>query len=218
MTRASMPRTTVQGFRKRQSGGWDVRADGSDAAGYLRITDITASTPHEFRKSARQLENEGARALILDLRGLRFTGSLFHPAVLLADSLLDKGAIGRVRTVEREMSYEADSDALLQDWPIAVLIDEQHKRNSGMARGRPARQSPGHPGRKPDSGGVGKARRGREIDRGRRRRLVFRRTSSPDISNAGMVVRSAGLPRARRISTRARPGCSEAARRKQTPA
>ena len=28
MTRAAMPRTTVQGFRKRQSGGWDVRADG----------------------------------------------------------------------------------------------------------------------------------------------------------------------------------------------
>jgi hypothetical protein len=123
MTRASMPRTTVQGFRKRQSGGWDVRADVLGAVGYLRITEITASTPHEFRKMARQLENEGARALILDLRGLRFMGSLFHPTVLLADSLLDKGTIGRVRTIDREMSYEADSDALLHGWPVAVLID-----------------------------------------------------------------------------------------------
>lgn len=123
MTRASMPRTTVQGFRKRQSGGWDVRADGFDAVGYLRITDITASTPHEFRKLARQLENAGARALILDLRGLRLTGNQFHPTVLLADSLLDHGPIGCIRTVEREMSYEADSDALLQGWPLAVLID-----------------------------------------------------------------------------------------------
>jgi C-terminal peptidase prc len=123
MTRASMPRTTVQGFRKRQSGGWDVRADGFDAVGYLRITDITASTPHEFRNLARRLENEGARAVILDLRGLRSSGSFYHSTVLLADSLLDHGPIGRVRTVEREMSFEADSDALLQGWPVAVLID-----------------------------------------------------------------------------------------------
>jgi len=122
MTRASMPRTTVQGFRKRPSGGWDVRADGVGAVGYLRITDITASTPHEFRNMARQLENEGARALILDLRVLRLSGGSYHPAVLLADSLLDKGTIGRVRTAEREMSFEADSDALLQGWPVAVLI------------------------------------------------------------------------------------------------
>ena len=123
MTRASMPRTTVQGFRKRQSGGWDVRVDGSGAVGYLRITDITASTPHEFRNMARQLENEGAHALILDLRVLRSSGGSYHPAVLVADSLLDKGTIGRVRTVEREMSYEADSDALLHGWPVAVLVD-----------------------------------------------------------------------------------------------
>ena len=122
MTRATLPRTTVRGVRKRTSGGWDVRIDGPDAVGYLRIDDISASTPHELRNLARQLENEGASAVVLDLRHL--TGSLVHPTVLLADSLLEHGSIGRVRTVEREMTYDADSDALFRGWPMAVLVGE----------------------------------------------------------------------------------------------
>ena len=123
MVRASMPRTTVQGVRKASSGDWDVRLDGPDQVGYLRITDIMASTPHELRKLAGRLENEGCRALVLDLRGIRLDGTAVHDAVLLADSLLDHGTIGRVRTVEREINYEADSDAILPGWPLAVLID-----------------------------------------------------------------------------------------------
>ena len=46
-----------------------------------------------------------------------------HPAVLLADSLLEQGAIGRVRTARGETTYQADSDALFRGWPIAVLVD-----------------------------------------------------------------------------------------------
>jgi C-terminal peptidase prc len=123
MTRAVMPRTTVQGFRKTASGDWDVRLDGPDAIGFLRITDIMASTPHELRRRAHQLEHDGCRALILDFRGLRLQGTSAHAAVLLADSLLDHGTIGRLRTVERTITYQADSDALLCGWPLAALVD-----------------------------------------------------------------------------------------------
>jgi hypothetical protein len=75
---------------------------------------------------ARQLENEGCRALILDLRGSasRLDFDSVHPAVLLADSLLDHGTIGRVQTAVREVTYEADSETILAGWPIAVLVDE----------------------------------------------------------------------------------------------
>jgi Peptidase family S41 len=47
-----------------------------------------------------------------------------HPTVLLADSLLDGGRIGRVRTVDSVETYEAEPDALFRDWPLAVLADE----------------------------------------------------------------------------------------------
>ncbi len=123
ITRGQLLHTTVRGVRKRPSGGWDVRLPGSDPIGYLQITEITGSTPHELHKLASQLESDGANALVLDLRGLR-TDNL-HPTVLLADSLLDNGCIGRVETAHGETKYEADSAALLQGWPLVVLIDGQ---------------------------------------------------------------------------------------------
>ena len=47
-----------------------------------------------------------------------------HSAVLVADSLLEQGTIGRVRTTRGQTTYQADSDALFRGWPIAVLVDQ----------------------------------------------------------------------------------------------
>jgi carboxyl-terminal processing protease len=124
LTRGQLPRTTIEGVRKHTSGDWKLRLDVPDPIGYLKITEITASTPHELRKLARQMESEGIRALVLDLRGLGSGGTAVHPAVLLADSLLERGPIGRVRTTRGETTYQADADALFRGWPIAVLVDQ----------------------------------------------------------------------------------------------
>jgi len=121
ITRRQHPHPTVQGVRKRSSGGWDVRLEGPDPIGYLRIIEMAASTPHELRKMAPQLEREGDRALVLDLRGLR--SDAVHTAILLADSLLESGPIGRVKTARGVTTYQADSDAILRGWPLAVLVD-----------------------------------------------------------------------------------------------
>ncbi len=123
MTRGRLPHATIAGVRKRPDGDWEVRFDGlTDPIGYLKITDIEASTPHELRKVAQQLESQGGWALILDLRGLNRTNPV-HPAVLMADCLLDHGSIGRIRTARGETNYQADSDALFRGWPMAVLVD-----------------------------------------------------------------------------------------------
>jgi carboxyl-terminal processing protease len=121
ITRGQLPRKTVRGVRKQSSGSWDVRLDGPDPIGYLRITEITASTPHELHTLAHQIESEGARALVLDIRGLNADN--LHSTVLLADILLDDGCIGRIATAHGETKYQADSDALFQGWPLVVLID-----------------------------------------------------------------------------------------------
>jgi len=122
ITRGQLPHPTISGVRKRSAGGWDIRLDGPDPIGYLRITEVGASTPHELRKLARPLEGQGDWGLILDLRGLG--GNSLHEAVLLADSLLAGGVIGRVQTSQREVVYQADSDALFGTSPIAVLVDQ----------------------------------------------------------------------------------------------
>jgi carboxyl-terminal processing protease len=61
--------------------------------------------------------------LVLDLRGFTRANSV-HPAVLLADCLLDCGPIGRIRTAQGETTYKAAPDALFPGWPIAVLVDQ----------------------------------------------------------------------------------------------
>jgi carboxyl-terminal processing protease len=121
ITRGQLPHATISGVSKRPDGSWDVRLDGSAPIAYLRISEIASSTPHELRKLARQLEGQGHWGVVLDLRGLG--GTSLHEAVLLADSLLSGGVIGRVRTGEREMTYQADSDAVFRTSPVAVLID-----------------------------------------------------------------------------------------------
>ena len=112
------------GVRKRSSGRWDVRLDGPDPIGYLQITEITASTPHELRKFAHQLESEGARALVLDLRGSEH-GQPPSDRPGGRQLCWTMAALGGSETAHGETKYLADSDVLFQDWPLVVLIDER---------------------------------------------------------------------------------------------
>ena len=125
ITRGRHPHATIEGIRKHESGDWHTRLEVPDPIGYLKITEIAPSTPHELRKLARQMESTGIRALVLDFRGQQFSdgsATRVHSAVLLADSLLERGPIGRVRTARGATTYQADPDALFRGWPIAVLI------------------------------------------------------------------------------------------------
>ena len=114
--------STVLGLRKGPGGDWDCLLDATAPIAYLRIEQIAASTPHDLRKLARQFEGHGHCGIILDLRSVE--GASVHPAVLLADTLLPAGVIGRVRTAQRVVTYQSDADALFRGLPIAVLVNE----------------------------------------------------------------------------------------------
>ncbi len=122
MTRGTLPRQTVIGIHEKGEGGWDVMLVGPAPIGYLKIGEIAGSTPQELRDFARQLEAEGARALVLDLRGLHL--ARLHPTILLADALLDGGVIGRIREADADRVVRAEPDALFRGWPMAVLADD----------------------------------------------------------------------------------------------
>jgi carboxyl-terminal processing protease len=126
--RGQHPRPTILGWRRAATGDWDFRMSDSDPIAYLRVNEMAGSTPHELRKIAAKLEGQGIKAIVFDLRG-RLSNST-HTAVLLADSLLDHGTIGRVRTSHGETFYQADPDAIFRGWPIAVLVDS---KTSGAA-------------------------------------------------------------------------------------
>ena len=121
ITRGVLPRKTIEGIRSFGGPGGETLVDGPGLIGYLRFTEIAGSTPHELRQLARTLEDEGTKALVLDVRGM--TEARFHPALLVADELLDGGVIGGLRTVKGVETYRAEPDVLFRDWPLAVLID-----------------------------------------------------------------------------------------------
>lgn len=119
MIRGTLPRATVEGVFPLPGKRWAVRLEGPAPIGYLKITEVSGSTPRELRAFAEQLESEGIKALVVDLRPTSSAG--LHQAVLLADALLDGGVIGRVRTVDGEKTYSAQPDSLFRGWPIVVL-------------------------------------------------------------------------------------------------
>jgi carboxyl-terminal processing protease len=121
LRREKLARETITGVRKRPAGGWDLRLDGPEAIGYLRIGEILDSTPHELRQVASRLESEGTRALVLDLRNCGHAN--LHATVLLGDEFLDRGMIGLVREADKVTTYRANPDALFRGWPVVVLID-----------------------------------------------------------------------------------------------
>ena len=121
IVRGQHPRPSIEGWQKQANGDWDYRMPGVEAIAYVHLSELVGSTPHELRKLAAQLERNRAKAIILDLRGVWSTSA--HTALLVADSLLDRGTIGRVRTSHGETTFQADADALFRGWPLAVLVD-----------------------------------------------------------------------------------------------
>jgi len=101
----------------------DYRIPAARQIRYVKIRQINGSTVHDLRRLERQFKSEHVEALILDFR---IGGSLAddpHHAVLLADALLDRGSIGRLRTKSQAREFQADRDRLFRELPIAVLID-----------------------------------------------------------------------------------------------
>ncbi len=130
MIRGVIPFETILGHKRLSEESWQYRVDAEAPIAYVTVQSITSSTLHELRQIERQLQSEGFRALVLDLRFC--IGGHLHHAALLADGLLDGGLMWRVRDVHDEVKeYRADRDCLFRDWPLAVLVMRPLAEESG---------------------------------------------------------------------------------------
>jgi carboxyl-terminal processing protease len=123
ITRAIIEVPTVVGDRRKPNDEWEFMLDKEKKIGYVRLTTFSQNTADELKKALSQLKEEGAKALILDLRD--DPGGLLSAAVTIADMFLDKGEI--VSTKGRNTDarkYEAHRDGLFEDVPMAVLINQ----------------------------------------------------------------------------------------------
>jgi len=92
--------------------------------GYLRLTDFRYGVQKPFRRAVRQLTDQGAQALILDLRD-NPGGSLFS-AIEVAGALLEGGRVARTRGRALGATWTYDVPWLAHPaWrgPLAVLVN-----------------------------------------------------------------------------------------------
>lgn len=123
ITRARIIVPTIRGWQRTEAGKWLYMLDEKDGIGYIRITSFSADTASGFELALDELESEGLRGLVLDLRFN--TGGFFDSAVGVADKFIKQGLIvKRQPGFGRDPSYEpAHRRGTHPDYPLVVLIN-----------------------------------------------------------------------------------------------
>jgi carboxyl-terminal processing protease len=96
----------------------------NDTLGYIKLTIFQSKTGLELTKALHELNRQGMKCLVLDLR--RNGGGLFQGGIEVADMFIERGAI--VRTQGRDRGLDSPYMATGRDtWniPLIVLIDEE---------------------------------------------------------------------------------------------
>ena len=93
-----------------------------ETVGYIRLARFSGESSGEVAAAITRLLDEGAEALILDLRNNG--GGLLNAAVDVADHFLDDGVIlYQITKDEGEKEYLATDDTLAPDIPLVILIN-----------------------------------------------------------------------------------------------
>lgn len=104
--------------------------------GYIKLSKFTRNTFLEFMTAVSSLQAEGAKSLILDLRGN--PGGYMDQAILIANQFLPAGrkiVFTKARTEENRMESLADGSGFLQDVPVAILLNEYSASASEIIAG-----------------------------------------------------------------------------------
>lgn len=96
----------------------------SDGIGYIQITQFSERTGHEFHRALEQLEAQGLRALVLDLRNN--PGGLLDAAIAVANPFFDRDQLivyTQGRTPESRENFLADGAHRRRTYPVAILVN-----------------------------------------------------------------------------------------------
>lgn len=108
--------------------------DKASGVGYVQLTGFQKTSTDELDRAIGDLQRQGMRFLVLDLRGN--PGGLLNVAVDIADRFVDKGVIvsTRGRAPGQTQVYRARPD-LVYTMPMAVLIDRDSASASEILAG-----------------------------------------------------------------------------------
>ncbi len=122
LVRGAVHLKTVRGFTRDSAGKWEYMLDRKDRIGYIRVGNFRENTLRDFDEALREILDDGAAALILDLR---FNpGGLMQQAVAMVDRFLESGVI--LSTVTRRKAvdeYVAVPEGTIRKLKLVVLIN-----------------------------------------------------------------------------------------------
>jgi len=137
ITRDRIVVPTIRGWQRTDTGQWLHMVDEEDKIGYARLTSFSAETPSGLEKVLGELEAEGLRGLILDLRFN--TGGLLESAVAVADKFIDDEdhwIVKRQPGFGRMPIYEpAHKEGTHPNYPLVILINSSSASASEIVAG-----------------------------------------------------------------------------------
>lgn len=107
-----------------------------DGIGYVRFRQFSEHSRDEIRSAVRDLEKQGMRALVLDVRGN--PGGLLDQAIEVSDLFLPKGVeivSTKGRMAESDRTYSARDNDDFSVHPMVVLIDRSSASASEILAG-----------------------------------------------------------------------------------
>ncbi|MEZ6191508.1 MAG: S41 family peptidase [Phycisphaerales bacterium] len=135
VTRAHINVQTVRGARRKADQSYDFMLDHVNKIGYVRLSQFTEPTVEELRSALEQLNEQGCKGLILDLRF--DPGGLLDTAVAVSDMFLPAGK-RIVSTKGRswaEQVFDSTDDTIMPDTPLVVLANEGSASASEVVTG-----------------------------------------------------------------------------------
>ena len=120
--RTSIVVPSIRGWQRSETGQWRYMIDAFNKIGYIRISCFDSRTVDDFERALIQLEKQGLKGLILDLRSN--PGGLLTGAIEIADMFIKEGLIARIQPRCGMPTYvSANREKTHPDYPLVVLID-----------------------------------------------------------------------------------------------
>jgi carboxyl-terminal processing protease len=124
LVRAVIQVESILGDRRGEDGRWIFTLADDPRIAHIRIVAFGERTPYEFTNVMRKLQEEGAQAIVLDLRGN--AGGSLGAAVAVSEMLLPAGktiAETRARDQVVRQRYATTSDGEYREILIAVIVN-----------------------------------------------------------------------------------------------
>jgi C-terminal peptidase prc len=122
ITRGRVEVETVLGIKRNENDTWNYWVDPENKIAYVRLTIFARNTYRDLQRVAKDLEKQGVKGMVLDLR---FNpGGLLDSAVKVTDLFIDDGVIVTIRPrAGREAKFRGTHEGSMLDFPMVCLVN-----------------------------------------------------------------------------------------------